>query len=292
MLQKSPVKCLLAGSLQVSEALEHQSRASTDLGAVLDVVPISDGETKSSLTRGALRFHVDEQLTVPSDRPGIVFFSSGSSGTPKGVVHSRALFHDLPRTKADESILVHRRPVWIAGSKSLLTAVLTGARAEIIDPTADPEEFWERFRAKRVTRLVSTVILWDELAKYYRDRISHLPNKEEYVRGVQHIRKPGIGGSVCPPRLLEFWRTELGLSLVVVYAFSEAGYAVASMHADDTFKAKVSIERKHRGLSDLVLTLGQRCIGKPHSPAIELKLSLGDHGELLTKNRSCNTFLG
>ena len=177
-----------------------------------------------------------ENWTIADEQPGIVFFSSGSSGMPKGVIHSRAIFHGIQAVK-DEAILIYRPASWIAGSKPVIQCILSGARAEIISPEADPKLIWERLRATQLTVVASSIMLWQRLARYYQEVLAHLPDRdrEEYVQSARAIRIPIIGGGVPPSSLLKFWKEELQVPLVTQYGCTEVGVSLTSTHAGDAY---------------------------------------------------------
>ncbi|KAL3469954.1 hypothetical protein BJX99DRAFT_264663 [Aspergillus californicus] len=226
-------------------------------------------ETGTPTDIGAAR-----QSPIPATRPGIVFFSSGSTGTPKGVIHSRAIFHPLQRAAADEGQLIYRAASWITGSLPLIETLLTGARAEIVEPTAGPEEVWERVRQRRVTALCSSVMLFDEMAAYWKSHIKQLPaaQRDEYKGGLKCLTHTAIGGSMPCPKLLRFWRQDLGVRLTVMYGSTETGgKGLTVVWPDD----EVELDRN---------------LGKQRFPSRPIKLSERDHGELLVGGLT--TFLG
>jgi len=233
ILLTSPTKLVLASQNEVSRAIKFQALCKAAVKPAAIEVGTITVQNHCPAAIWNLPFEIDKHLTIAASRPGIIFFSSGSTGTPKGIIHSRAILHGNQPASEDEALLICRPASWIAGSKPLLQCVLSGARAEIVSPDADAKTVWELFRARRLTAVGGTVILWHRLAQTYRETIANLPNKAEYLQGVRSIRDPVIGGSVPPSSLLKFWKHELQSPLATRYGSSEISLAVLGTHAND-----------------------------------------------------------
>ncbi|KAG2001135.1 hypothetical protein GB937_010456 [Aspergillus fischeri] len=168
------------------------------------------------LSASSLR--VEKGIVIPSHRPSMLLFTSGTSGPPKGVAHNRGLFYDIHTTSSPSKVfLSHRHHLWIGGVMPLIRHPLAGARLEVIQP--DPCVLWERLRKGGVTILAGTPRLWNQY------HLQNLPSAERhpYVSGVRSLRSAQVGGGMPHPSLLRFWREDIGRSLRVSYGATELG---------------------------------------------------------------------
>jgi malonyl-CoA/methylmalonyl-CoA synthetase len=235
-LRRSPVKYILTGSDFHEQASEYQAFCSQNFLPAIDVQPISVMNSCPEGLWSLPHLNILKGLTIPESRAGIVFFSSGSTGTPKGVIHSRALLCNRPRLSPDDGWLFHRPASWMGGSMPVPLIVLGGARAEIIDPAAPAQEYWERLRTDKITTIMSNVVLWDKLARHYKTHLRNHPDRDEYLAGIRNLRNPIISASVPTPSLLKFYREEIQKPLNIAYGSTEAGKAVIGMSAEEDKK--------------------------------------------------------
>ncbi|KAJ5639544.1 uncharacterized protein N7484_007406 [Penicillium longicatenatum] len=219
--------------------------------APVDVLKIdfTAGSTDQKADSGA---YIDLERKSPNTWPGVVFFSSGVSGAPKGVVHSRRYLQLCPEVPPDDVVLVHRPANWAGWSMILLTAIIQGRRAEIIDPSASPGIVWDRLRDSKVTILSSTVFLWEVLARHFQNVLRFLPSEEKksYLEAVQSLRSAAA-------LAVSYGNTELGTFATILDPNSDSGL--------------------------------ERSIGKQAS-GLPVKLSEGTKGEIRIKGPT--TFLG
>ncbi|PCD39312.1 hypothetical protein FGRA07_00583 [Fusarium graminearum] len=267
MLEQCNAKYLLASPEHVDLGTRIQAEVEIPL------IPIdSQGETDALLPIEA--YSLDTSIRVAENRPSILFFTSGTTGAPKGVLHSRKTINKYARMAEagpnDDICLIPSGAFWSVYFTKVFQMLLTGVRIEIQNFGRNYNLIWEKFRERTATKIVLSPTFWYGMMHYFQENISKLPEDvvKEYIEGAIHLREATATGAMPSRRLKEFWRDlRRGKSLRVLYGSTES---------QETLICSGEVEFTENDL------------GTP-LPGVEVKLE-GSTGELLVKTPSL--FLG
>ncbi|KAJ5513406.1 NRPS-like protein biosynthetic cluster [Penicillium fimorum] len=205
---------------------------------------------------------IDESMAISSERPSIISFTSGTSGVPKGVVFPRRYLH-VAYKPPGPGVFINCTSLWTIGALRLIKHTLFARRIEIMP--SDPSVLWERLRKGGTEFLTAAPSVWQNMMSYYQQHLGHLPavQREEYLNGLHELGTSLVtGGTLISPRL-QFWQ-DLGRPLELCYGATELG--MICLRTGDRGSA-------HRN----------NYLGRP-MPGVTIKLSEGDHGEMLIKS--------
>ncbi|KAK4552276.1 hypothetical protein LTR86_010446 [Recurvomyces mirabilis] len=220
------------------------------------------------------------EISVSSDRylddnaAGIVIFTSGTTGRPKGAVLRRAYIHETALAIAEgydiktSDLLLHVLPVHHATGlgTSFFPFLVSGACVEFRSGSFDPAWIWDRFAQRQITFFSGVPTIYMRLMWHYQKVISQLSPDErrKYEAGANHLRAIACGSAALQEQVQDFW-TEVrgGRPILVRYGSSEVPACIR-------YPADMDFSLLPRG-----------CVGKA-VPGVEAKISA--EGELLIKS--------
>ncbi|CEJ91338.1 hypothetical protein VHEMI07056 [[Torrubiella] hemipterigena] len=162
---------------------------------------------------------------------GTLFFTSGTSGKQKGVLHSYAALlasakeriQTWKMTKND--VFLNQKPGnWMGGIFGILPSLISGACLETCAGVFEPKWFWQRIKEGGVSVFDVAPTGYDRLAYYFDEHIAVLPadEVEAHIQGMIEVRVAGVSGSLLSPHTQKRW-TELrrGKPLLNLYGSTE-----------------------------------------------------------------------
>ncbi|RKL38122.1 hypothetical protein BFJ72_g7584 [Fusarium proliferatum] len=267
MLQQCNAQYLLVGPEQID--LGERIQAELEISTLT-----IEGQGQIDALLPTTAYALAPTMAVSEDYPSILFFTSGTTGPPKGVLHARKTINKYARMAEaglnDDICLIPSGAFWSVYFTKVFQMLLTGVRIEIQNFGRQYNLIWERFRAKTATKIVLSPTFWYGMMHYFQQNISQLPEPEvqEYVEGARHLRDATATGAMPSKRLKEFWRdVRGGTALKVLYG---------------------STETQEISVCDGEVEFTENDLGTPQ-PGVEVKVD-GFEGELLVKTPSL--FLG
>jgi malonyl-CoA/methylmalonyl-CoA synthetase len=181
---------------------------------------------------------IDPSITLPSNRPVIALFSSGTAGPPKGIIHALRYFtaNIGPLGPEEALVLAHRAMHFGASLTSVITTILRGIRLDILRPDSSPEQVWERLRQGGVTNLAGSAGFWVSLMEHFQQRLAGLPSQElqPYLDGARGLRVANCSGVMAMPSTKLFWKEIRGRPLQMVWGSTESSIGLKTSSDVDT----------------------------------------------------------
>lgn len=271
-VQKSRQVAILCSQSSQSLGLALASYVTTKRGSSLPCVTIASHLQKSALS--AREMHISSDEFLDDNAASVVIFTSGTTGPPKGSVMRRAYIHDAALALADHyqithtDILQHVLPVHHATGLGVMffPFLFSGACIEYRSGGFSPEYMWERWRKGDLTFFSGVPTMYMRMKRHFEQYLAKSPHRADYVQGARQFRAMLCGTSALPSPIQSFW-TDIrgGKRILTRYGATEFGAVFkVRLEPGDTPDASVG----------------------EVAPGIEVKLSEGEEGEVLTKSAS------
>lgn len=166
--------------------------------------------------------------------PGIVIFTSGTTGPPKAAVLPRASISDGALSFAEqlglssEDTLLHLLPVhhatgiWV----SFFPFLQSGCTIEFKPGSFSPEWTWNRWLKGGLSHFSGVPTIYMRMMRYYQDNITKLTEMEKhrYAEGARKFKVMMCGTSALPKPINDFWTSvRRGRKIVQRYGSTEMG---------------------------------------------------------------------
>lgn len=218
------------------------SSAALELGRALEKL-VKEQDTTSSFTCISVaeslnnpplhpnEIKVSSDLYLSDNAPGVVIFTSGTSGPPKGAVMRRGFIHDTALSVADayelgpQDTMLHLLPVHHATGIGLnfFPSLISGCVLEFKSGSFSAEWTWERWRRGGITVFSGVPTIYMRMMRYFEQKLAAKPNVTEYLQGARSIKACLCGTSALPKPIADFWAHILGKRIVLRYGATEIG---------------------------------------------------------------------
>jgi 3-(methylthio)propionyl---CoA ligase len=147
-------------------------------------------------------------------------YTSGTAGFPKGVLYSHrtTVIHSFAIAMADalgvcaQDVTLPVVPMFHVNAWGVpYAAAMTGSKLVLPGPGLDPTSLLELIESERVTSLLGVPTVWMALLAHVRAQ----------GKTLSWVRKVVIGGSACPPPMIEAWEKEHGARVIHAWGMTE-----------------------------------------------------------------------
>jgi malonyl-CoA/methylmalonyl-CoA synthetase len=174
---------------------------------------------------------------VDNDAASLMLYTSGTTGRPKGVVHTHASIAAQIRGMAgawewqsDDRILCTLPLHHVHGIVNVLACALwAGARCDVL-PAFAADEVWNRIASGDLTLFMAVPTIYQRLIDAYDH--SDEATRARFAAGAHSLRLMVSGSAALPVPTLERWRAITGHTLLERYGMTELGMALSNSLTD------------------------------------------------------------
>lgn len=276
-VEKSRSVLVLVSSFDLKKCCDLEKRIASTSNEQFKGIPI--GPCTYTPTLDPIDIVISSDRALEENAPGVVIFTSGTTGSPKGAVMRRAFVFDCALSVADhyrlteDDVMLHVLPVHHATGVGInfFPFLISGGRIEFRSGGFDEVWMWERWKqgainpSRRLTFFSGVPTIYMRMRRHYQRNLHKLPAEElaKYIAGARQFRACLCGTSALPQPLNDFWSTLMQRNIVQRYGATEFG-AIFKVRLDDKKVPEGSV--------------GEIASG------IDVKLSEGDEGEILVKS--------
>ena len=227
---KSGAACVLCSSSaailgkDIERLVRHEDSRST-----FSCIPIASSIDNDLLSPYEMVVSSDKFLS--DSEPGVVIFTSGTTGRPKGAVMRRGFVHDTALAVADhygfgpDDTMLHLLPVHHATGIGInfFPCLMSSCVIEFKSGSFSPEWTWERWRRGGITVFSGVPTIYMRMMRYFEQTLSSRSKVDEYLQGARNIKACLCGTSALPKPIADFWTGILGKRIVLRFGATEFG---------------------------------------------------------------------
>lgn len=265
---------LILVSSEVAELGKSISRFVSQQGhpvSTLEILP----HLPPTPTYDPLQMVLSANRRLDDNRAGLVIFTSGTTGRPKGAVMRRAYCHEAALAIGEgydvdhHDVLLHVVPVHHTTGlgTSFFPFLVAGACIEFKRGSFDPSWIWNRWLKGGLTTLSAVPTIFLRLKWYFEQELAPKLSADDlnrYVEAANQFRAFMCGSSALQQPVQDFWTN------------IRRGRPILTRYGATEFPGCLKVPADCGPLP-------QGCVGLP-VPGVELKLTEGDHGELLVRS--------
>ncbi len=179
-----------------------------------------------------------QEPDIAAERRALMLYTSGTTGKPKGVVHTHASLAAQITSlvsawewSADDRILLVLPLHHVHGIVNVLCCALwSGAICEMM-PRFDAEATWDRLAAGQLTLFMAVPTIYHRLIASWEAASPQVQRARS--EGARNLRLMVSGSAALPVQTLERWREITGHTLLERYGMTEIGMGLAnSLHGE------------------------------------------------------------
>ncbi len=175
-------------------------------------------------------------------------YTSGTTGNPKGVLYSHKsnVIHGMLANAADTlgltsgEVILPVVPMFHANAWAIaFAAPMAGAKLVMPGPKMDGESIYELLDGEKVTATAAVPTVWLMLLGFLEENNLELP----------HLNQVVIGGSACPPSMIETFEKKYGVEVFHAWGMTEMSPIgtlgrLKGKHAGIPWDEKLSLKAK------------------------------------------------
>lgn len=227
---KSGAVCVLCaeGAMELGSALQKLVRKN-DPSSTFTAIPVAQALGNPLLDPTEIFISSDTYLS--DSAPGVVIFTSGTTGPPKGAVMRRGFIHDTALAVADhynfgpEDTMLHLLPVHHATGIGInfFPCLMSGCVIEFRSGSFSAEWTWERWRRGGITVFSGVPTIYMRMQRYFEQNLASRGDVGEFLQGARAIKACLCGTSALPKPIADFWAGILGKRIVLRFGATEFG---------------------------------------------------------------------